>query len=345
MPVSWPKVDQSGDRAQVPSIAEQHPVLSGRTLALVEKASVTAARAATVSPTFGAIEAIASSGIEGIHARTDSVFAVPVSGQWHGCAGLIAANRSALQAGNDPLLVHHELLHRSRPEIAGKLRTRQVYIGTAVRVDYVPPAASEVAEHMADLAAFNRRTDMWTIVKAAISHAQFETIHPFLDGNGRTGRALVGDLLRAGGITAGVLPVSVRLQARRDEYVQALTAYRRGDTELIVTMLANAVLDAAAVTVRLERDLDGVWRQWKRTLRGARADSGALPLAESLLSMPVCSSQTARDVLSADNVHRHIATLVRWGILVEHTSGQARNRVWKAPDVLRTVASAAPFPA
>ncbi|WP_408654831.1 Fic family protein [Jatrophihabitans sp.] len=96
-----------------------------------------------------------------------------------------------------------------------------------------------------DLETFLSRNDLPPLIHAAIAHAQFETIHPFSDGNGRTGRALVHSILRAKGLTRQVtVPVSAGLLADTNSYFAALTAYREGDPEPIVERLSNATFAA-----------------------------------------------------------------------------------------------------
>lgn len=106
---------------------------------------------------------------------------------------------------------------------------------------FVPPHPDRVATAIHDLERFLSRDDLPVLVQAAVAHAQFETIHPFPDGNGRTGRALVHSLLRGRGLTRRVtVPVSAGLLADTSSYFDALTAYRDGIPEPIVERLASA---------------------------------------------------------------------------------------------------------
>jgi Fic family protein len=117
----------------------------------------------------------------------------------------------ALGAGAKPLRLKDVLdIHRvlmlatTTPRIAGELRERQNWIGGNAynpgRADFVPPPPEHVKGLMNDLVAFMNRTDLPPVVQAAIAHAQFETIHPFADGNGRVGRALIHVVLRRRGL-------------------------------------------------------------------------------------------------------------------------------------------------
>src|SRR4029453_10153116 len=110
---------------------------------------------------------------------------------------------------------------------------------------FVAPRSEDVPGLMDDLMAFARRDDMPVLVQVAVAHAQFETIHPFSDGNGRTGRALVQAMLRGKDITRSVtVPVSAGLLTDVNAYHDALTSYRAGDIEPIVEQIAVASDDA-----------------------------------------------------------------------------------------------------
>ncbi len=193
---------------------------------------------------------------------------------------------------------------------------------------------------MHDLVTFTRRTDLPLLVQAAIAHAQFETIHPFPDGNGRTGRALVHALLRGQGLTRKVtVPVSAGLLADTSGYFDTLTAYRDGDPAPIVAMLASASFSAIRNGRKLVGDLRDVRASWDGKVQGRRG-AAAWRLADLLLRQPIVDVWVAADELgiSADNAMRPIAPLVEAGVLTEFT-GRARNRMWECRDVLSALDS------
>lgn len=156
--------------------------------------------------------------------------------------GNVRAMEAALDRAGDldvdaVLAMHRALMRESAPDIAGRLREDQVWIGgrsfmgagSPHDADFVPPVAARVREAMEDLMAFVARDDLAAVVQSAVAHAQFETIHPFDDGNGRTGRALLQSMLRAKGVTRSVaVPLSSGLLRDAGAYVDALTAYRAG---------------------------------------------------------------------------------------------------------------------
>src|SRR6266542_4428889 len=134
------------------------------------------------------------------------------------------------------LQIHTALMeHSDRPEVGGVERTRQNWIGgndfNPCYAAYVPPPPEQVPALMEDLCAFVNRDDLPGTVQAGMAHAQFETIHPFADGNGRTGRALIHVVLRRRGLATGFIPpISLVLATRADAYITGLTRFRYDGT-------------------------------------------------------------------------------------------------------------------
>jgi Fic family protein len=185
-------------------------------------------------------ESAASSKIEQLTASARSILIAEATGRGTGNAATIVANTRATQTAialadtldeKAILDMHETLLGEEHPEWVGHWREEQVWVGGRDAGPhlalFVPPHHRHVPDAMADLMAFVSRDDLPAFAQTAIAHAQFETIHPFPDGNGRTGRALVQAMLKAKGIARQVtVPVSAGLLADVDEYFAALTAYR-----------------------------------------------------------------------------------------------------------------------
>ncbi|MFG1907303.1 Fic family protein [Kribbella sp. NPDC048928] len=142
------------------------------------------------------------------------------------------------------LAAHRALMHDQTYARPGQLRDGQVWIGggpTPHTAAFVPPRHERVLALMDDLVAFCRRTDVPVLTQVSIAHAQFETIHPFNDGNGRTGRTLVHAMLRRSGVTRRLtVPVSAGLLTDTDAYFAALGSYREGDPTPIITQFSRA---------------------------------------------------------------------------------------------------------
>ena len=232
----------------------------------------------------------------------------------------------------------HRALMRDEPRhTPGQFRTEPVWIGssTPVGAAFVGPRHELVPGAIDDLITYAQRVDVSPLTQIAVAHAQFETIHPFTDGNGRTGRALVQAMLRNKMLTRQVtVPVSAGLLADTDGYFAALTAFRAGDPAPIVAAFARASVAAIANGRELVSDLRVIRASWSELI-SARTDSAIWKVADLLIRRPVVNAALLATELGIDstNAHRYLNPLARAGILIETTSGP-RNRVWRAPDVL-----------
>lgn len=235
--------------------------------------------------------------------------------------------------------MHAALLSDVQPEIAGRWREEQVWIGGDSfgphGAAFVPPHHQHVPALMADLVQFTQRRNLPLLSQAAIAHAQFETIHPFPDGNGRTGRALIHAMLSGHGLTRNVrVPVSAGLLTDISGYFDALTAYRDGVPDPIVEKLATASLAAATNGRQLVLDLREIRRSWQDKVK-ARRGATVWQLADVLIRQPVIDAVTvARELgVPPQNALRAITPLTEADILDEFT-GFARNRLWQSREVL-----------
>lgn len=292
-------------------------------------------------------ESAASSKIENL---TASARAIAEAELGHGTrnAALIVANERAMSAaialaerldGPAILDMHDALLGTSAPSIAGKWRTEQVWIGgsnfSPHDAVFVPPHHDRVPGAIDDLVAFIARTDVPTLAHAAIAHAQFETIHPFADGNGRVGRALVHAHLRNARLTRHVtVPVSAGLLTDVSSYFAALDDYRKGHVVPIVERLTSASFAAVANGRRLVADLHRVREEWSDRVN-ARQGASAWKVLEVAIRYPVLNAALlARELnISVTNVYRVLQPLIDAGVLVEFTN-RKRDRLWRAPEVL-----------
>jgi Fic family protein len=294
-------------------------------------------------------ESAASSKIENLTANARAIAEAETLGNTkRRNAAMIVANTRAMQAaidlanqisGDAILAMHAALMNASEPYIAGKWRIEQVWIGGGNfgprGADFIAPHQNRVPGAINDLIRFARRDDITVLPQIAIAHAQFETIHPFPDGNGRTGRALLQSMLRNKQLTRQVtVPVSAGLLTDTDSYFNALTAYRGGDAAPIVERLSEASLLAVVNGRQLVADLQTIRGQWDSKIR-ARRDSAVYRLADLLIKRPVVNAQLIHSQLNIpiNNVYRYLTPLIEAGVIVEFTD-QARNRAWRATEVL-----------
>ena len=240
----------------------------------------------------------------------------------------------------DVLEVHRRLiLATTTPQIAGELRERQNWIGGNAynpgRADFVPPPPEQVKGLMNDLVAFMNRTDLPPVVQAAIAHAQFETIHPFADGNGRVGRALIHVVLRRRGLAPRyVPPVSLVLAADAKAYVAGLTAFREDRPADWILLFAQAIERAAAKASELATRLAELQEKWRERAGRPRRHSSAEALIVELPAHPIVTVATAQKFLgrSKQAVNEAIAVLAQKGVLHAITLAK-RNRAWEAREL------------
>jgi Fic family protein len=314
-------------------------------------------------------EAVASSRIEGLevggrrllHAQAEEVFGgQPSDVTAHEVLNNIEAMNWAIEHLSGPkkkiataalLDIHRHLLAGTRlDDSAGKIRTEQNWIGGSsynpCSAAFVPPPHEQVEHLLDDLSAFCNMDSLPTIAQAAIAHAQFETIHPFVDGNGRTGRALIHIILRRRGLATNVLPpVSLVLATWSDDYVNALmdTRYRgRSDSAAARSGLDRWIGLFAAATTRAVSDAElyeasviELQDSWRARLGRVRAGSALDLLINALPGAPVVTVQSAASLIGRSDqaVNEAMPRLVEAGILCQTTVGR-RNRAFEATELI-----------
>ena len=244
----------------------------------------------------------------------------------------------------DILAIHAALMARgSAANMAGRIRTTQNWIGgndyNPCGADFVPPPHDELVRLLDDLARFCNQENLPTLIQAAVAHAQFETIHPFEDGNGRTGRAVVQIVLRRRGLAPSfVPPVSIVLARHRDRYIGGLDAFREdriGDWLEMFAVATRQATDLAAAYTQRVSELQDRWRERLRHASNPRADAAAwavmdiLP-AHPVITVPVGVAATRRTKPAVTNA---LAELQAAGVL-ERLGESTRNRGWEAEGLL-----------
>lgn len=301
------------------------------------------------------VESVASSKIENIHA-TPQEYARALYGN--------KSNSSAMEmvAGTQALteLIHsvesgkkisapsiknaHHALMKDVPreaETAGKYRKVQNWIGgsdhSPLGAIFVPPPPENVESLMKDLLEFANRDDLPALVQATITHAQFETIHPFADGNGRIGRALVNAILRRRNITTSVVvPIASYLVANRTAYFDDLNSYRDGRIADLLTRFTTAADVASVEASKMAMALGALPEIWRKKLGTVRSNGSTSKLLELLISNPIISADDLIGVIgrSPTSIYNAIAKLRDTEILIP-LSSRVRNQIWGAIDVLQ----------
>jgi len=234
--------------------------------------------------------------------------------------------------------IHQVLLEdgRGSTKNPGQFRTSQVWIGGTRpgNAIFVPPPANTVIECMGHLEQFFHvpGSSVSPLLKAALTHVQFETIHPFLDGNGRVGRLLITLMLCEQGIlSVPLLYVSLFFKKNRKVYYDLLCGVRvDGDWETWLEFFADAVRVAAEESVTSIRQfLALVEQDTQRIAELGRASSSVLTVFKALQRMPVTTGPdlTAKTGLVATTVNTSLGLLENLGV-VEEVTGRRRNRVY-----------------
>ncbi len=232
---------------------------------------------------------------------------------------------------------HARLMHgvRGAEKQPGKIRTSQNWIGGSRpgNARFVPPPPDKVPELLGDLDRWLHSDDsLPPLIRAGLAHVQFETIHPFLDGNGRIGRLLITLLVQHWGLMEEpLLYLSLAFKRHRAVYYDRLAAVRtKGDWEGWLTFFLECVIEAAddgvQAATRIFRLLNDDRR---RIMDHATATISVLRLFELLPEHPMVTLPLATDLLKINKVtaHRTIQALKSARVLTEIT-GKARDRVY-----------------
>ena len=240
--------------------------------------------------------------------------------------------------------LHQRLLAgaRGRHRRPGELRSSPVWIGGNSPTDavFVPPPPAEMADALGDLELFLHERQMPLLVQLAVAHYQFETIHPFLDGNGRIGRLLIPLMLvLRDALPQPLLYLSAYFEQHRGEYYDHLLfTSQRGDLmpwlRFFLRGVRQQARDAEERTVRLV-ELQHAMRT--RLLEEGRPNS-VVRLAEHLFATPVVTAAQVTRLLAVTRptANAAIAALVERGDMVEIT-GRDRGRIYEAPAIFAAV--------
>ncbi len=240
--------------------------------------------------------------------------------------------------------VHRVLMEKTRDaHIAGVVRESQNWIGgnnyNPSGAAFIPPPEGEVARLLEDVADLMNRHDVSPTLQPALAHAQFETIHPFADGNGRTGRCLVHVIYRRADLAPRIVPpISLVLGTEGDAYVRGLTAYREGRPDDWYLDFALTVIKACRAARHLAQEIEKLEERWMRQARSPRHGSTARKLVQLLPGQPILRVGHVVELTGASTsaAHKAVNDLEAAGVLKQVTVGK-RNRAWEAVGLLRLV--------
>jgi Fic family protein len=303
-------------------------------------------------------EAVASSRIEGTQATLSDVFDARSRGAMYGDVGEVVNYIDAMNEGLALLstlpisrrlieTIHRRLLTgvRGQDRRPGEIRNSPNWIGspdnTPTTAVFVPPPVDEMERGLTDWEKFaHEHLDMPPLVKCALMHYQFETLHPFLDGNGRLGRLLIIFFLMSDGhLPAPLLYVSSYFETHKSEYYDRLQAVReRGDIQHWLQFFLQAVAAQATDAVNRAERLTDVRERYREKLHGSR--TRAHELVDALLENPYVTTRSAAERLGvtgqgATNLLRQLAAV---GIVEPAPRVPGRSNRWVAAEILDILA-------
>ena len=243
--------------------------------------------------------------------------------------------------------IHTQLMDGTRGShlTPGELRRTQNWIGppgcTLNTATFVPPPPHEVPQALSDLERFLHSTDQLPLlIRIGLAHAQFETMHPFLDGNGRLGRLLITLLLsQAGVLQKPVLYLSVYLKRHREQYYQRLQAVRdTGDWESWLTFYLQGIIDTSEQAARTARRITRL-REDHRNLISENlglSSSNGYRMIDYMYKHPVFAVKDVAQAIGSSyvTVNNLVARFVQMQ-LVEEVTGQSRNRRFRYEPYIR----------
>jgi len=304
-------------------------------------------------------EAVISSRIEGTHTNIEEAIVEEKEinpekrDDWHEVNNYVTAMNSAIEElktlplSNRLIRNAHKILlssGRGEHKNPGEFRESQNWIGGASLADaiFIPPAHTELPELLADLELFLHNTEIKIphLIRIAIAHYQFETIHPFLDGNGRIGRLLITlYLVSTGVLEKPLLYLSEFFEKNKNLYYDNLELVRaKNDIGQWLKFFLTGVIQTAENGVSTLYKITGLKATIEREkilTMGKRAKQGSFFLHE-LFSQPVVTIKDAQNItgLSPKAANDLVQAFLTTGILKE-TTGYQRNRVFSFEDYLR----------
>jgi Fic family protein len=278
-------------------------------------------------------------------------------------AGEVLANIDAMNlamelADSEPIVtvdtilrIHERILQVTElKRFAGRMREGQSWIGGNAYhpgdAAFVPPPPDEVPALLEDLAAFCNDTSLPAVAQAAIAHAQFETIHPFVDGNGRTGRAIIHVMLRRRGVAPSWCPpVSLVLATLKKDYMRVLDGFHSelppdtpeavAGVDAWVSFFAQACTRSVEDALLFEQRVGALQADWRARLAPVRRGSSVDLLIEALPRTAILTVNEAARILdrSFTAANTAIQELVKAKVLRQVSIGK-RNRAFVSPEVI-----------
>ncbi|GEM_PF-1570643 len=298
-------------------------------------------------------EALSSSQIEHYNSSNRNIALAQLHHHKNKQANIISANLNALIQSlyqtetislESILKVHHSLLFDSNPEEAGKIRDVPNWIGQSQvspqEADYVPPYPTYLELNLKQLFQFVQRTDLHPLVVASFAHAYFESIHPFSDGNGRTGRVLIQMILHHSGFLDYVtIPISVGLVKNPNNYVNALNVFREGNYNEIIIQICQAALNVVPKVYHALNEIQNIKVSWIQKIN-TRSDSFIWKIIDEIIAQPVIDiSYLVQKFNMNDQAARNNVDILLNQNILSKMNDSKRNVVYFSKEILDVIDS------
>jgi len=295
-------------------------------------------------------EALASSQIEGLSVSHRKLAEAQIPGHGNHRALEVLGNMRAIERAIDigsrakpitpeDIAAIHAAMAIVPPldRIAGQFREEQGWIGgdSPPDAEYVPPPHEELPRLLDDFCTFMNRDDLPAVAQAAIAHSQFETIHPFGDGNGRVGRCLIHVLLRKRGVASRyVPPISLVLGSNKDAYIAGLQNFQQDKVERWVAQFATAAETSAKRAEEFTDRVHALQEDWIERAQPMRADAAARQVIANLPGFPYITAKIVEELTGKSNMtaHNALAHLTDSGILTRHPN-RRKGDTWEAKEL------------
>ena len=293
-------------------------------------------------------ESAASSQIENLTSSIRNIALAELTNKGPTNALLIAGNVFAMKKAlnisekisNETILhIHKTLMESSLGNLAGEYRNEPVWIGgtsySPHQATFVPVHHSKLEYYMNDLVIYSKRINVNPIVKAAILHAQFETIHPFVDGNGRTGRTLIHKSLKDDGVLHTIaLPISAGLLNNLDSYLNSLKAYQEGNPLPIIEQVFKAIELSLAIGENVSAKISSIIQNWENIIN-ERKTSTIWKLIYLLIEQPVINTNLIKEKLhlTLRGANKLIDRAIGYGILTKF-GNQKKGMFYQSSEII-----------
>lgn len=332
----------------------EHDLISPKTQKIVDEAvkELHIDHNPTYDNIFNVLDSYASSAIEGVNSRLWTVFydlnRIGFSNEGSRLViGNLRANQKSRDIGRSQFTIEREHIleiHRTLFKntaykvMAGKPRVSQNWIGdtpSPIGATFVPPPEYLVNTLLDDLCKLFNRTDLNPLVQAAIIHAQFETIHPFFDGNGRIGRALINLALNRREALSAPIPISLKLYQSLNEYYNRINNFHSGKLDEWIVFFIEKMIESRQEYSRYSTFIDKISSEWLDKAQSRFSKHLSNKFISILITSPVLTERVIAASLGDD--HNLVNRLLDFAVHNNILCRSKEARVWENTLIIKSM--------